>query len=327
MPGRPRTRTTTFSCTGTPTTQHLLRRRPPYRTARRRPSSRSATPTTLVPRSSSHWSSRGPARRTPHCVSICFPITDRTTRYRVSAGRVTEPATSRNVFAAGAICHTNNALEGYSSLGPTIDGRIKPDIAAYDSVSNTVFGNFNGNCGASGFTGTSASSPATGGAAALVKQAIQLHAGSGSDFLQQPCHRSRDRWQGQLVWFGRTVAWYSALPPIAGTAGTTGTTGTFTITTRTSTRLRLRLRRSDVYAYYAYLYNYYAYIYSMPRTPHGCPATTPTLPTTPTTRTVLVLRRGLQLLQLGNYGNLYAYYGYSTARQPRCTTTTLTTTS
>lgn len=90
--------------------------------------------------------------------------------HQVAAGSLLEPATSPHVLAVGAICWQNSALEPYSSRGPTIDGRIKPDLAGQDAVSSATYGPFT-TCGASGFTGTSAGSPHVAGAAALVKQA------------------------------------------------------------------------------------------------------------------------------------------------------------
>lgn len=89
--------------------------------------------------------------------------------HAVPSGSLSEPATSPHVLAVGAACWQNRALEAYSSRGPTIDGRVKPDLAGYDSVSSTTYGRFGG-CGRSGFTGTSAASPAVAGAAALVRQ-------------------------------------------------------------------------------------------------------------------------------------------------------------
>ena len=86
-------------------------------------------------------------------------------QHPVAAGSLIEPASSPSTFAAGAICWQNNSLEPYSSQGPTIDGRTKPDIAGQDSNSSATYGNFTG-CGTSGFAGTSASAPATAGAAA-----------------------------------------------------------------------------------------------------------------------------------------------------------------
>lgn len=80
-----------------------------------------------------------------------------------------EPAASANVLTAGATCWQSNVLEDYSSQGPTIDNRLKPDLTAPDSVSGATYGAFSA-CGRSGFSGTSASAPYTAGAAALVKQ-------------------------------------------------------------------------------------------------------------------------------------------------------------
>ena len=48
--------------------------------------------------------------------------------YQVPAGSVTEPGTSPAALTVGAVCWQDNRLEPYSSLGPTIDGRTKPDL-------------------------------------------------------------------------------------------------------------------------------------------------------------------------------------------------------
>ena len=88
-------------------------------------------------------------------------------QYPVAAGSVTEPASSPYVLAAGAVCWAGTTIESYSSQGPTIDGRIKPDISGPDATSSTVYGASTG-CDGSGFTGTSAASPHVAGAAALV---------------------------------------------------------------------------------------------------------------------------------------------------------------
>ncbi len=87
------------------------------------------------------------------------------------------------VVAVGAICSasaaaanavqtdescrdtSNSTAEFFSSQGPTIDGRVKPDIAAIDGVSITGSGSF-----PVPFFGTSAASPHMGGIAALVLQ-------------------------------------------------------------------------------------------------------------------------------------------------------------
>src|SRR3990170_3209779 len=92
-----------------------------------------------------------------------------TLQYVVAAGSVVEPASSPNTMAAGAICWQNDALQSYSSQGPTIDGRVKPDIAGQDATSSSIYGSASGCTG--GFTGTSAGAPHVTGAAALVAQA------------------------------------------------------------------------------------------------------------------------------------------------------------
>ena len=91
-------------------------------------------------------------------------------QYQTAAGSIVDPATSPGALAVGALCWQNNSLEFYSSQGPTIDGRTKPDMSAQDSMSSVTYGAFDGSC-PSGFAGTSSASPTTAGAAALVKQA------------------------------------------------------------------------------------------------------------------------------------------------------------
>lgn len=105
--------------------------------------------------------------------------------YSVAAGSVAAPASSPAAFAVGALCWESRQLEPYSSQGPTVDGRVKPDIVGHDSVSNATYGAFEG-C-PSGFAGTSASSPEAAGAAALVKQAYPKY---GPDQLRDVLVRS-----------------------------------------------------------------------------------------------------------------------------------------
>ena len=94
-------------------------------------------------------------------------------QYRTPAGSVAEPATSPHALAVGAVCWDDDSLEPYSSLGPTISGRVKPDISGPAAVTSPVYGAFSG-CGSSGFTGTSASAPHVAGAAALWKGLLPL---------------------------------------------------------------------------------------------------------------------------------------------------------
>jgi subtilisin family serine protease len=49
---------------------------------------------------------------------------------RVPARTVESPATAQNVIAVGAYDPNNGALADFSSRGPTVDGRHKPDLAA-----------------------------------------------------------------------------------------------------------------------------------------------------------------------------------------------------
>jgi subtilisin family serine protease len=91
--------------------------------------------------------------------------------HQVADGSVTEPGSSSRALTVGAVCWQTNGLESFSSRGPTIDGRTKPDLVGPDWVSSFSYGPFGGCGGQSGFAGTSASAPHVAGAAALVKSA------------------------------------------------------------------------------------------------------------------------------------------------------------
>jgi subtilisin family serine protease len=90
--------------------------------------------------------------------------------HQVADGSITEPASSPAALAVGAVCWLGDTFEAYSSRGPTIDGRSKPDLVAPANVSSATYGGFTA-CAGSGFAGTSAAAPHVAGAAALVKQA------------------------------------------------------------------------------------------------------------------------------------------------------------
>jgi hypothetical protein len=85
-------------------------------------------------------------------------------QFSTAAGSITEPATSPYAVAVGATQPNSGTIEPDSSRGPTIDGRMKPDITGYDQVSTS-------NAPGGRFIGTSAAAAHVGGAVALLKSA------------------------------------------------------------------------------------------------------------------------------------------------------------
>ncbi|MCU1655522.1 MAG: hypothetical protein JWO57_178 [Pseudonocardiales bacterium] len=102
---------------------------------------------------------------------------------KAAAGSIAEPASSPYAFAVGAAtsgADGRTGLESFSSQGPTIDGRVKPDISGWDGVSSYL-GDF-----AKGFYGTSAATPHVTGAAVLIKgQHPQWDAAQIQNYLEQ----------------------------------------------------------------------------------------------------------------------------------------------
>ncbi|MGE5343445.1 MAG: S8 family serine peptidase [Candidatus Omnitrophota bacterium] len=88
--------------------------------------------------------------------------------YRVPWGSLSIPADSASVIAVGAIDAVDNFYHYYSSRGPTLDGRIKPDLCAPSLVSVSDF-TYGRREEGGGFAGTSASCPHMSGAMALLK--------------------------------------------------------------------------------------------------------------------------------------------------------------
>jgi subtilisin family serine protease len=95
-------------------------------------------------------------------------VTQGALQYYTPQGSVAQPAESPWALAVGAVCWKDYAFRAYSSQGPTIDGRTKPDIVGYDGVSTATFGPTSSCTG--GFMGTSAATPGVTGAAALLLQ-------------------------------------------------------------------------------------------------------------------------------------------------------------
>lgn len=85
----------------------------------------------------------------------------------MAAGSIADPGTHPSVFVVGAVRASNyigNDVEYFSSQGPTHGGLFKPDIAGPDGLSSSVYG-------ATGFYGTSASTPAVVAALAILMSA------------------------------------------------------------------------------------------------------------------------------------------------------------
>ncbi len=111
---------------------------------------------------------------------------------RNGAMTIDSPATAKDVVAVGGACNpdgassdclgTQNDLATFSSIGPTTDGRLKPDIVTIaDGYSATSTGSpfdcptyntGNGDCTIAdhGWAGTSYSTPAAAAAAAIIRQ-------------------------------------------------------------------------------------------------------------------------------------------------------------
>ncbi len=109
---------------------------------------------------------------------------------------ISSPATSKNTVVVGAINSNDNSMTGFSSFGPTDDGRLKPDITAPGcqttgdgGLTSPSFidtdndGNFDAGETQNAYVvkcGTSMATPATAGAAALMLEQWQTLNGAGT---------------------------------------------------------------------------------------------------------------------------------------------------
>ncbi len=93
-----------------------------------------------------------------------FVFTHGAMEYSNPAGSIGIPGDSTNIIAVGACDALTDELHDYSSQGPTLDGRIKPDVCAPAGVSTSDL-----TFGSRGFYGTSAACPHMAGLFALFK--------------------------------------------------------------------------------------------------------------------------------------------------------------
>ncbi len=98
---------------------------------------------------------------------------------------ITPPADADSIISVGAV-NASGIIAGFSSSGPTFDGRLKPEIVALGV--NATAANFNG--GYALASGTSLSTPIAAGAGALL---LQIHPDWTPIQLRDALARSADR--------------------------------------------------------------------------------------------------------------------------------------
>ncbi|MGH9868976.1 MAG: S8 family serine peptidase [Candidatus Polarisedimenticolia bacterium] len=88
---------------------------------------------------------------------------------------VTTPAIAKNILSVGSVGHGASAgvASSFSSQGPTLDGRLKPTLAAQGEAVVSAASDASGssaNCSTCSLEGTSMSAPTVAGLAALVRE-------------------------------------------------------------------------------------------------------------------------------------------------------------
>ncbi len=110
-------------------------------------------------------------------------------QYRTPTFHMGNPEESRNpgMLAVGATHYTNTqAIASYSSRGPTLDGRIKPDITGVACGRSTILPVFSLDGAQCWFRGTSQSAPHVAGLAALAQQRFPDYTPAQlTDYLRQ----------------------------------------------------------------------------------------------------------------------------------------------
>lgn len=91
-----------------------------------------------------------------------------------AARTIGSPGVAKNVVGVGAVGHgTSVQITSFSGRGPTVDGRIKPDIVAPGSGIGSAAGDAtqgNDNCNVTSKSGTSMATPTVAGGAVLLRQ-------------------------------------------------------------------------------------------------------------------------------------------------------------
>ncbi len=124
-------------------------------------------------------------------------------KYRNATGSLMNIADSKGAVTVGALYWKNNDLQPFSSRGPTVDGRIKPDIMGPDGVKTT---------GYAPFFGTSAAAPHVAGLAALIAGSNPtITADKLADILQNTTNDIGEPGRDGVYGYGQAEARYATL--------------------------------------------------------------------------------------------------------------------
>jgi hypothetical protein len=111
---------------------------------------------------------------------------DRGLELNIPESSIGDPASSPDAFAITTSCGTYPHDTIWPGQGPTIDGRVKPDLGAPDHVTAPGYGIGGSICSDLGFVGSSAAAPHVAGAAALVlEQFPTLSAAQVRSYLEE----------------------------------------------------------------------------------------------------------------------------------------------